>query len=481
MNRRMIFYVTGQIIKLEALLMLLPLACALIYGEMNSVFSFAVTAACALILGVIITAVTRKADRTIYAREGFVICAFAWIAMSAIGAVPFVLSGDIPSYTDAFFETVSGFTTTGASILDNPEVLTHGSVFWRSFTHWIGGMGVLVLMMAIIPNNNDRSIHIMRAEMPGPIVDKIVPRVRSSAKILYLIYIAMTMVLVVFLLIGGMDMFEALTHAFGTAGTGGFGIKSDSVGGYSPYLQWVITIGMLIFGINFNLYYLILIRRYKQALRSEELWIYLGVVVFSVLSVTANIAHLYPTLGETVRHAAFQVSSIITTTGFSTTDFDLWPEFSKTVLLMLMFIGGCAGSTGGGIKVSRVVILGKIIRCELKLLIHPRSVASVKLDGKRIDESTQNGVSSYLALYLVVFAVILILLSLEPFDMETNFTAVTACFNNIGPGFAAVGPMSNFDGYSAAAKYLLSAAMLMGRLELYPLILTFSPQTWIKK
>ena len=444
-------------------------------------FSFAFTAACALILGFIITSVTERSDRTIYAREGFVICAVAWIVMSAIGAVPFVLSGDIPSYTDAFFETVSGFTTTGASILADPEELTHGSVFWRSFTHWIGGMGVLVLMMAVIPNNNDRSIHIMRAEMPGPIVDKIVPRVRSSAKILYLIYIAMTLLLVLLLLAGGMDLFEALTHAFGTAGTGGFGIKADSIGGYSPYLQWVITIGMLVFGINFNLYYLILIRRYKQALKSEELWVYLAVVVISVFSITANIADMYPTLGETFRHAAFQVSSVITTTGFSTVDFDLWPEFSKSVLMMLMFIGGCAGSTGGGIKVSRVVLLGKIIRRELKLLIHPRSVASVKLDGKRIDDATQSGVSSYLALYMIVFAVIFILLSLEPFDMETNLTATIACFNNIGPGLSSVGPTSNFDGYSSAAKYLLSAAMLLGRLELYPLILTFSPQTWIKK
>ena len=321
----------------------------------------------------------------------------------------------------------------------------------------------------------------MRAEMPGPIVDKIVPRVRSSAKILYLIYITMTLLLVLFLLAGGMDLFEALIHAFGTAGTGGFGIKANSIGGYSPYLQWVITIGMLMFGINFNLYYLILIRRYKQALRSEELWVYLAVVVISVLSITANIADMYPTLGETFRYAAFQVSSVITTTGFSTVDFDLWPEFSKSVLMMLMFIGGCAGSTGGGIKVSRVVLLGKIIRRELKLLIHPRSVASVKLDGKRIDDTTQSGVSSYLALYMIVLAVIFLLLSLEPFDMETNLTAVIACFNNVGPGFSSVGPTSNFDGYSAAAKYLLSAAMLLGRLELYPLILTFSPHTWIKK
>lgn len=477
----MIFYVAGQIIKLEAVLMLLPLACALIYGETRCALSFAVTIAAALIGACAITAATGKADRTIYAREGFIICAFAWIAMSAIGAVPFVLSGDIPSYTNAFFETVSGFTTTGASILDNPEVLSHGALFWRSFTHWIGGMGVLVLMMALIPNNNDRSIHIMRAEMPGPKVDKIVPRVRNSAKILYLIYIVMTLVQVAFLLAGGMSFFESIIYTFGTAGTGGFGIRGDSVGGYSPYIQWVITIFMLFFGVNFNLYYLILARKVRQAMRSEELWFYLSVVFVSTAFIAVNVADRYPTVGETVRQAAFQVSSIITTTGFSTTDFNLWPGFSKTVLLLLMFIGGCAGSTAGGLKVSRVVILGKIIKRELNLLVHPRSVAAVKLDGKRIDETTQSGVCSYFALYAILFAVIFLLLSLEPFDLETNLSAVAACFNNIGPGFSSVGPMSNFGAYSGWAKYLLSAAMLLGRLEIYPLLLTFTPSTWVKK
>ncbi|MBE6541103.1 MAG: TrkH family potassium uptake protein [Ruminococcaceae bacterium] len=481
MNRKMIFYVVGQIIKLEALLMVLPMACALIYGEYRTLLAFGITVAGALLVGCLITLSTRKCDRTIYAREGFIICAFAWIAMSAIGAVPFVISGDIPSYTDAFFETVSGFTTTGASILASPEPLSHGALFWRSFTHWIGGMGVLVLMMAVIPTNNDRSIHIMRAEMPGPIVDKIVPRVRNTATILYLIYVVMTFVLTLFLLAGGMDLFAALTHAFGTAGTGGFGIMGDSIGSYSPYIQWVLTIGMLVFGVNFNLYYLILIKKFKQAIRSEELWVYIAIVVISVTVIAGNIASMYPTVSETVRYAAFQVASIITTTGYSTTDFNLWPGFSKTLLLMLMFIGGCAGSTAGGLKVSRVVILGKTIRRELKVMIHPRSVPSVKLDGKRIDDTTKNGVCSYLALYIIVFAVILFFLSLEPFDLETNISAVAACFNNIGPGLSGVGPMANYSAYSAASKYLLSAAMLLGRLELYPLILSFSPSTWIKK
>lgn len=477
----MIAYTLGRLIGLEGILLCLPLIVSMIYGEWNAALAFAITAVVALVIGVIIYVLTQKRDKTIYAREGFVIVALSWIILSAIGALPFVISGDIPSYVDAFFETVSGFTTTGASILPDVEALTHGALFWRSFTHWIGGMGILVLMMAIVPDNSGRSIHIMRAEMPGPTVDKIVPKVRDTAKILYLIYIAMTVVEIIMLVCGGMSLFDSLVHSFGTAGTGGFGIKADSIGGYSAYCQWVITAFMLLFGVNFNLYYLILIRRFRSAVKSEELWAYIGIVAASVVIITANVSGMYSTLGETIRHSSFQVASVITTTGYSTVDFNLWPSLSKTVLLLLMFVGGCAGSTAGGLKVSRIVLLVKSIGSEVRQLLHPRAVTSVKFEGKPVDKSVRNGVGTYLALYFILFGVIFLLLSIEPFDMETNLTATAACFNNIGPGMAMVGPMSSFAIYSAPSKLLLSLAMLLGRLELYPILLTLIPSTWARK
>jgi len=477
----MIVYTLGRIIGLEGILLTLPLIVSLIYGEWSTALAFAITAASATLVGLLLFKLTGKSDQTIYAREGFVIVALTWLFLSAIGAVPFVLSGEIPSYIDAFFETVSGFTTTGASILTDVEAMSHGALFWRSFTHWIGGMGVLVLMMAIVPDNTGRSIHIMRAEMPGPTVDKIVPKVRDTAKILYLIYIAMTLVEIVLLLCGGMNLFEASIHSFGTAGTGGFGVKSTSISGYSPYCQWVITIFMLLFGVNFNLYYLMLIRRFRSVLKSEELWTYIGIVVASVVIITANVSSMYSTLSETVRYSAFQVASIITTTGYSTVDFNLWPSFSKTVLLLLMFIGGCAGSTAGGLKVSRIVLLIKSIGSEVRHLLHPRAITTVKFEGKTVDKSTRKGIGTYLALYFFLFAVIFLLVSIEPYDMETNFTATAACFNNVGPGFSLVGPVENFSFYSGFTKAALSAAMLLGRLELYPILLTLSPAAWSKK
>ncbi len=480
MNRRMIFYVIGQIINIEAALLLLPAAVSLYYKE-GCLTAFLITAGIALAVGLTLTLTSCPGNHLIYAKDGFVIVTLAWLAMSAIGALPFVISGEIPNYIDAFFETVSGFTTTGASVLTNVEKMSQGLLFWRSFTHWIGGMGVLVFVMAIIPNISDRSIHIVRAEMPGPIVGKLVPKLKNTAKILYLIYIVMTVLEVVFLLCGGMPLYDSVVHAFGTAGTGGFGIKASSIAGYSPYLQWVIAIFMLLFGINFNIYYLVLIRRFRSVFRSTEMWSYIGLVVLSVAAITVNIYPVSQSFSEALRLSAFQVSSVITTTGYATADFNLWPEMSKGILLFLMFIGGCAGSTAGGLKVSRVVILLKMIRRELNRMLHPRSVSVVKFEGKQVDEATLNSVSIYFVLYIICFCVIFFVLCFEPFDFATNFSATAACFNNVGPGFGAVGPAASYQGYSALSKTVLSIAMLLGRLEIFPLLLAFSPSTWAKK
>ena len=479
MNRRMVFYTLGQIVRVSSLLMLLPALVALIYRE-KTVFSFLIAVAIAVCLGTVLTLIAKPKDRVIYAKEGFAIVSLAWLAMSAIGALPFYISGEIASYTNAFFETVSGFTTTGASILNHGEIeaMSRGLLFWRSFTNWIGGMGVLVFIMAIIPNISDRSIHIMRAEMPGPIIGKLVPRVKDTAKILYLIYIVMTIVLAILLLCGGMPLFDSIVHAFSTAGTGGFSIKSASIGFYSPYCQWVIAIFMILFGINFNLYYLLLLRRFKSILRSEEFWCYLAIILISVVTITVNITARFSDFTETIRAAFFQVSSIITTTGYSTVDLDALPTFSKGVLFSLMFIGGCAGSTAGGLKVARLMILCKKIRKELRHLLHPRSVSAVKFEGRTLDDTTGNTVGVYFILYMLIFFVVFLLLCLEPFDLETSLTAATSCFNNIGPAFSAAS--ASYSIFSPFSKWLLSFAMLFGRLEIFPMFLLFSPTTWSK-
>ncbi len=479
MNRRMILYMVGQMIKLESALLCLPAIVSLIYRE-RCVAAFLVTIGITLALGFALTLVFKPRTRVIYAKEGFIIVALAWLALSFFGSLPFVISGEIPYFPDAFFETVSGFTTTGSSILRDVEALSRGMLFWRSFTHWVGGMGVLVFIMAIMPTG-DRSIHILRAEVPGPVVGKLVPRLKDTAKILYLIYLAMTAITAALLMFGGMSVFESFVHAFGAAGTGGFGIKADSVASYSPYIQWVLTIAMLMFGLNFNLYYLCLIRRFKSALKSRELWCYLGMVMASVALITYNIYPIYHTFSDSLRLSAFQVSSIVTTTGYATADFNAWPDLSKGILFTLMFIGGCAGSTAGGFKLSRVMLLFKMIRRELARMLHPRSVGVIKTDGKRVDDSTINGVGTYLALYTVALFVIFLILSFEPFGILTNFTAAVTCFNNVGPGFGMVGPAGNFADYSALSKFVLSAAMLLGRLEIYPLLLAFSPSTWSKR
>ena len=482
MNHKIIANVVGKIVLVEALLMALPALVSIFYGETDILWSFLVTITAALAIGSLLTWLPQPKDTVIYAKEGFVIVSLAWIGLSLIGALPFWLTGEIPSFVDAFFETVSGFTTTGASILTDVEGMSRGLLFWRSETHWVGGMGVLVFVMALIPNLSERSIHVLRAEVPGPTVGKLVPRIKDTAKILYSIYIVLTLVEIVFLLCGGMPLFDSVVHAFGTAGTGGFGVKADSIGGYSPYLQWVIAIFMLLFGVNFNLYYLLLIRRFRSALKSSELWTYLGIVAVAVLLIGGNIYPLYHNLGDTLRHATFQVSSLITTTGYSTANFDLWPTFSKFVLVMLMLIGGCAGSTAGGLKVARVVLLFKQLKSEMQRLLHPRAVKTVNFEGKRVDAQTMTGVNVYLGVYLMVLVAVILLLSLEPLmNFESNVTAAVACFNNIGPGLSAVGPMNSYAGYSDFSTLVLSAAMLLGRLEIFPLLLFASPATWTKK
>ena len=475
----MIFYTLGKLLVALSALLLLPIVVSLLYKE-HCILSFLIAAAISLVAGLLLTFFCKPTSHVIYAREGFAIVSLVWLSMSVIGALPFVISGEIPSFVDAFFETVSGFTTTGASILRNVEAMSHGLLFWRSFTHWIGGMGVLVFVMALLPNISDRSIHILRAEVPGPIVGKLVPRIKDTAKILYIIYIVLTVVEVIFLLAGGMPLFDSLLHAFGTAGTGGFGVKADSIAGYSPYLQWVIAVFMLLFGVNFNIYYMLLIRKFRYVFRSGELLCYLGVVLLSVAAICINVYPMYETFAETLRQSFFQVSSIITTTGYATTDFNLWPAFSKGILFVLMFVGACAGSTGGGLKISRVMLIFKIIARELRRLIHPRSVAKVKLDGKGVNESTLDGVTAYFGIYMACIFGVFLVVSLDPLGFETNLSATVACFNNIGPGFVGVGPCANYAAYSALSKIVLSIAMLLGRLEIYPLLIVLIPSFWKK-
>lgn len=476
MNKKMVFYMVGRILILEALLLLLPTICSAIYRE-ECIYSFLITILVALLCGGFLVIISKTKDRAIYAKEGFSIVALAWIALSAIGALPFYISGEIPSYIDAFFETVSGITTTGASIVQDVEKMSHGILFWRSFTHFIGGMGVLVLIMAVFPTDTGRSMYIMRAEMPGPIIGKFVPKIKSTAKILYLIYTVLTSTEIILLFVGGMPLFDSFIYGFGTAGTGGFAIRSDGLASYSTYSQWVITAFMLIFGVNFNIYYLILVKKGRLALKSEELWTYIIIVLVSVTIITFNIYPESVDLSEAIRESAFQVSSIITTTGFSTTDFNLWSSLSKGILLVLMFFGACAGSTAGGLKISRVVLIFKTVKANLKHAIHTRSVEAIRFEGKTVDGQTIKDVTSYLAVYCICLICIFLIICIDPFDLETHISAAVSCFNNIGPGFSAVGPLSSYAGYSNLSKLTLSAAMLLGRLEILPILLLFAPSS----
>lgn len=483
MNRRMIFYMVGNIILLEAILLMLPLLVSFGYHEMNCVNAFSITIIIAVIVGVVFRRVFNpKKNKVIYAREGFIIVTFAWIFLSLLGCLPFIISGEIPDFFDAFFETVSGLTTTGASILRDVESMSCGLLFWRSFTHWLGGMGVLVLIMAILPSGSGRAIHILRAEMAGPVIGKITPKIKDTAKILYFIYLVITVAETVFLLAGGMPLFDSVVHALGTAGTGGFGIKGDSIASYSPYLQWVITAFMIIFGINFNLFYMFLLRQLKAVLSNRELWFYFALMLCAAGIITYSIYPIYGNFSDSIRHSCFQVASIVSTTGYSTADFNLWPDLAKGIIFILMFVGGCAGSTAGGLKLSRVIIMFKAIVRDIRHLLHPRSVASVKYEGKNLDVSVLNGVTTYFALYIVLIAGTFFVLSFEPsFDVQSNLTASISCCNNVGPGFGLVGPMEGYGGYSSFSKLVLTFAMLFGRLEIYPILLALYPRTWTKK
>ena len=475
MNYKAVLRIISKIILAEGLMLLLPSLTALIYGEKNALLAFLVTAIIAAALGGIPTFFLRKNKKnTIYAKEGFVIVAASWILLSAIGAVPFVISGDIPNYIDAFFETASGFTTTGASILDNVEALTKAALFWRSFTHWVGGMGVLVFIMALIPNFSDRSIHIMRAEMTGPVIGKLVPKAKESAKILYMMYFVLTAVEVVALKFSGMTFFDSLLHSFGTAGTGGFGLMNDSLGGYNAVSQWIITIFMFLFGINFSLYYLIILKDFTSIKKNTELRVYFIVVAAATLIITLNTRSFYGTIGETVRHATFQVSSFVTTTGYGTTDFNSWPALSKAILLLLMFSGGCAGSTAGGMKVSRAIMLFKATGREVKKMLHPKSINSVRMDGKTVEDKTISAVTVYFSGYMIAILLVFLLISVDNMPLETNFSAAVSCFNNIGPAFG----ISSFSAYSPFSKVVCSVAMIAGRLELFPLLIAVAPSTW---
>ncbi len=480
MNYKMITYNIGRILLVEAILLVLPAIVSIIYDD-GILISFAVTIAALTATGLFAT--RKKPDnRSIYAKEGYVIVAFTWVLMSLFGALPFTLSGHIPSFIDAFFETVSGFTTTGSTILKNVEALPKSLIFWRSFTHWIGGMGILVFVIAIMPKTENSSMHVMRAEVPGPTVGKLVSKLGASARILYGIYGGLSAIQVILLLAGGMPVFDSIVNTFATAGTGGFGILNNSIEGYnSLYAEMVIAVFMLIFGINFNLYYLFLIRRFKQAFRSEELRWYFGIVAGSVLIIALSLITSKHSVGESFRYSLFQVASIITTTGFSSTDFGKWPIIAQVILVFLMFVGACAGSTGGGIKVSRLVILVKSGMRDIKKAINPRSVETVKVDKQTVEEPVVKSVSVFFATYIIVLAVSALIVSLDGRDLTTTFTSVIACIGNIGPGLGAVGPTGNFANFSVLSKIVLSFDMLAGRLELIPMLMIFTPYAWSKK
>ena len=475
MNGSMILFILGYVLRIEGLLMLPAFLVGIIYGEPEKWAYLAVAALCILLGTWFIR--KRPENSVFYLKEGCVATALSWIVMSAFGAVPFMLTGEIPSFTDAMFETVSGFTTTGASILTDVEALCHCTMFWRSFTHWIGGMGVLVFLLAVVPLSGGSHFNLMRAESPGPTVGKLVPKVRATARLLYLIYLALTVIQII-LLAFDMPLFDAVLHSLGTAGTGGFGIKGDSFGSYSAYSQWVTTIFMLLFGVNFNAYYFILYRKFRKAWEMEEVRWYFAIVLAAIGIIFVDVVNVYGGVFEALTHASFQVASIITTTGFATADFNLWSQTSKLTLVLLMFVGACAGSTGGGIKVSRIVMLVKTVARELYSYIHPKSIRSSKMDGKSLDRETVHSVCVYLATFVVLFSASLFIVSLEGRDLVTTFTAVTATINNIGPGLELVGPAGNFSMLSGLSKWTLIFDMLAGRLELFPLLILFHPTVW---
>lgn len=479
MNKKMVLYFIGWILKIEAVCMILPIITAIIYKE-SQVDDFVVTAICCLSVGLLIS-IKKPKDHAFYTREGFVSVGMGWIVLSMTGAIPFVTDGCIPNYVDALFEVVSGFTTTGATILTDVECMPKSMLMWRSFTHWLGGMGILMFILALLPVAGQNNMHIVRAESPGPTAGKFVAKARDSATILYGIYIAITVVEAILLIIGKMPIFESLLLTFGTVGTGGFGVLNDSIGSYTVYQQTVITVFMLLCGTNFNLYFLLLTKKFKEAFSIEEVKAYLVIVFSSSILITINVLKMFGgNVIEAFRHSIFQVASIITTTGYSTVDFDLWPTFSKTILVLLMFCGACAGSTGGGIKVSRILICFKTVGKEFTTMIHPRNVKVLKFEGKVIDHDVLRSVNTYIMTYAALFAGSLLVVSLDNFDFQSTFTAIAATINNIGPGIGAVGPMANYADFSMLSKLVMCFDMLAGRLELFPILLLFSVRTWKK-
>lgn len=480
MNYNMIIYILGNLMKVEGCLMVVPLFIAITKAENAPMRAFITTIVMLWGLGTILTSIKFK-NKDIYAREGFVITALSWIVLSFFGAMPFYFSETIPSFIDSFFETVSGFTTTGATILTVIEGLPLSILFWRSFTHWIGGMGVLVFLLAIIPMGGDRSMYIMKAEAPGPLVGKLVPKVKSTAKLLYLIYVFLTIAEILFLIAGGMPVFDSIVSAFSTAGTGGYSIKNASIAAYnSAYIEYVIAIFMMIFGINFNLFYLLLMKDFINVFKNEELRYYLGIIAVATILITINIASMYDSIEQAFRNAFFQVTALITTTGFVTANFELWPEFSKTILVVIIMIGACGGSTGGGLKVSRLIIVLKMITQELKRMVHPRSINIIKLDGMKIEQETVDSVTSFFVIYIFLIFGSFIIISVDNFDFTTSLTAVMTCVGNVGPGLGGVGPVENFSIFSPFVKMVLCMDMLLGRLEIFPLVMLFSPAVWKK-
>lgn len=477
MNYKIVGRIISKILALEALFMVPSAVICAVDGNMKTCVAFLISIAVTLASAGLMYAVGMNAKRAFYAKEGFVTVGLSWIFLSLAGCLPLVISGEIPNFVDAFFEIVSGFTTTGASIVPNVEELSRGVLYWRSFSNWLGGMGVLVFLLAIDPMGSS-SLHLLRAESPGPSVGKIVPKMRQTAKILYLLYVALTVADIICLLIGKLSFFEAVCTAFSTAGTGGFGIKADGMASFTPYIQNVCTVFMMLFGINFTCFYLLLLGNFKSVFKNEELRFYLGTFVAAVALISINVHSMYDTVGETIRHSAFQVASLITSTGFATTDFNLWPPFSKAILFVLMFVGACAGSTGGGIKCSRVLLYIKTFFRSIRQTLHPQKIQLIRLNGEPTDEKIIKSTLGYLCAYVILILASFFLVSVDGFSFETNMSSVVSCFNNMGPGFDSAGPMSNYGGFSAFSKLVLIWDMLAGRLEIFPILVLFSPSTW---
>ena len=482
MNYKMMGRFIAQILAIEGVFMLPALILSLCFGETGATYAYLYTLAAITLAVLVLHLLCRGAPSAFYAKEGLVCVGVSWIVLSLFGCLPFWLSREIPLFIDAFFEIVSGFTTTGSSILPNVEALSKSLIYWRSFSHWLGGMGVLVFLLAFTGEKGKGfTMHLLRAESPGPDVGKLVPKMRTTASILYIIYIALTIINFLFLIVGDMPVFDAVCTALGTAGTGGFGIKNDSIASYSPYIQNVTTIFMLLFGINFSCYYLLLLGNFRSVFKDEELRVYICIILVSITLIVINLGDFYPTLEETIRHAAFSVATLISSTGFATTDFDLWPSFSKSILMILMLIGACAGSTGGGLKVARMMLLAKSLRRNISQTLNPRKVMVIRNNGNIISEKILDNTNAYLAAYVIIIFVSYVLISLDGFSIATNFSAVLACFNNMGPGFEAVGPTCNFSGYSVLSKLVLCFDMLAGRLEIFPMLVLLSKNTWIRK